>query len=212
MILLVKKTHNWANLPPLSEIDLADRAKDWQDALEPEIPLDYLLPSVQRARQKHDSSFPINLYEISTAYREIMTEENAEKHRQEESNRRQFPVLYCKRREFHLNSDGDVRMFNLFTETDEIMPCRECRPSDFGAWRAKQSALYGEFQPLTKLQSQFVPPYEINLCDPVEIVRKTNNLLAGEMIGKIGTPEYDHLHGYWLQMLRVLKYIIERNE
>ncbi len=59
VMLLIKKTNNWANLPPLSEVDLGERAKDWQDELEIEVPLDRLPDALARARHNHATLFPI---------------------------------------------------------------------------------------------------------------------------------------------------------
>lgn len=147
VIVLVKKTHNWANLPPLSETDLAERAKDWQDELEKEIPLNRLADALSQARKNHTSSFPINLYEISTAYRALVNAELEDRKAIKAKN----PILFCEDRRYHLNNIGDVIIFSLFTTTDERVPCRKCRFEDYENWRKSQVALYGEVQPLTKL-------------------------------------------------------------
>jgi hypothetical protein len=144
---LVKKTNNWANLPPLSELDLADRAMDWQDELELEIPRERLPDAVRRARKNHKSSFALNLYEILNAWEEITGEETAERQKQIERERFKNPTLACLNEKYHINGKGEV-LSDLFNAgNDEVSPCPVCREEDYKNWRKTQIALYGEHLP-----------------------------------------------------------------
>jgi hypothetical protein len=144
---LVKKTNNWANLPPLSELDLADRAMDWQDELELEIPRERLPDAVRRARKNHKSSFALNLYEILTAWEEITAEEIADRQKQLQRERFENPTLACSNEKYHVNKQGDVFSDLFNTGTDEVSPCPVCREDEYKKWRKTQIALYGEHLP-----------------------------------------------------------------
>lgn len=138
MLLIVKKTNNWANLPPLSEVDLAERARDWQDALETEIPLSRLTDAVERARKNHTSAFPINLYEISMAFQELEAEVTARAFERHASDRVIRRVENCPLVKKHLDEFGRILVVNPFNFSEEItLPCRECRPRAFREQRQK---------------------------------------------------------------------------
>ena len=80
-MILVKKTLSLANQPPLAERDLAERAKDWQDALEENVPVERLPDAFTRALKNHNSTFPINAFGILAAWNELDAEEREEKSR-----------------------------------------------------------------------------------------------------------------------------------
>lgn len=206
---LVKKLNNWANMPPLSEIDLAERAKDWQDALEVEIPRHRLPDVLRRADRNHTSTFPINKYEMSSAWREIDAEERADQLRKHAAAKQENPVTFCDDAESHVSAFGDVYIYSLFTNTDEVVPCRSCRFDDYENWRKSQVALYGEIEPLTKLQTANAKPEYINLKDPLEIINRAVKEVNNKMISALGRDEmeYENARKVWLLLMGSRRYI-----
>jgi hypothetical protein len=138
MMKVVQKTNNWANLPPLSEEDLGQRAMDWQDELEQEIPLERIPDVLRRARRNHKGTYAINLYEMSHAWDEIRAEETVEKAKNVEQAKTENPVLFCANRKEHINDWGEVKIVNFFDTSEEIIvPCKTCRQKAYDAWRER---------------------------------------------------------------------------
>lgn len=76
---LVRRTLSLSNQPNLTEKELAQRAMDWQDALEPEVPLNRLQDAYRAAVRGHTSSFPVNAFEVLAAWRELSSVELADR-------------------------------------------------------------------------------------------------------------------------------------
>lgn len=74
-MLLIKKTYSRANQPPLGEYDLAEKAVDWTNSLIKIIPENRLWEAFDAADLNHPGSFPINYYELKTAYEQILEQE-----------------------------------------------------------------------------------------------------------------------------------------
>lgn len=209
---LVKKLNNWANLPPLSELDLASRAKDWQDALEVEVPRLRIWDVLARADRDHISTFPINKYEMSSAWRAIADEDRELKAKIRAALKFTNPVEVCEDANTHINLSGEVVIYSLFTDTDESVPCQRCRFDDYEKWRKSQASLYGEIQPLTKLQKFTENRIYANLKNPVEILNRAVNEVSAAMVKVVGTSEYNHLHGFWLTLVHALGYVRAHEE
>lgn len=68
---LVRRTLSLSNQPSLTEQELAQRAMDWQDALEAEVPIDRLQDAFAAALRGHSGSFPVNAFEVLMAWRDV---------------------------------------------------------------------------------------------------------------------------------------------
>ena len=66
---LVRRTLSLSNQPNLTEKELGQRAMDWQDALEPEVPLNRLMDAFNTALRSHTGTFPVNAFEVLEAWR-----------------------------------------------------------------------------------------------------------------------------------------------
>ena len=155
---LVQKTNNWATLAPLSEDDLGQRAMDWCDELEPEIPLERLPDVIKRARKNHKGVYAINLYEFTDAWEQIKREDSVIEREKAEREKVASPVLSCKFKSEHVNDRGEVSIVNFFdTSREIIVPCKECRKKAYDAWRERFIAQNSDKSPAT---------------DPVKIIRK----------------------------------------
>lgn len=126
---VVKKTISLSNQPPLSETDLGQRAKDWQDEIEEIIPLDKVYQSFRRALALHTSSFPVNAFELIAAYKIVAEEDRVKAAEAEAENRLTNPVLFCKQKSQHVTEHGEVEIIDPFDHSQIIlMPCSDCRP------------------------------------------------------------------------------------
>lgn len=155
-MLLVKKTVSLSNQPPLAERDLAARATDWMEALEPVVPVDRLPDAFRRALVNHATTFPINAFEIQQAFVELDGEEKTERQRIENELKKQpeNKVANCPKKAWHISGDGRVMVVNPFNFNEEIeLPCRDCRPEAFYEQRAKFIAEHGEIKPLEILNN-----------------------------------------------------------
>jgi len=191
---ILEKTIARANQPPLEPEEFVLRMTTWtEDFLAEGIPRNRLADCYDAAREAHASIFPINSYEITQAWKQIVEKEREAKLKLEARRREEFPVEYCADRNDHISPTGEVKIFSLFTKTDEIVPCRKCRFEDYEKWRKKQVALYGEHQPLTVLQQTNNTPARIIEPDltPAEVAELSSefNALVRELVEDAATAE-----------------------
>lgn len=66
---IVRLTISLLSQPSLTEKELGRRAMDWQDVFEGEIPADRLHEAYKAALKVHESSFPVNAFEVLAAWR-----------------------------------------------------------------------------------------------------------------------------------------------
>lgn len=119
---LVDKTIRLANQPPLDTHDSVRRAAEWHDALEPNIPLERLPEVFTKALSTHASTFPINAFEMLSAWNQIRSEYAERMRKQREEN----PVLFCDMKVNHINEHGDVEIA-LGGVKEVVVPCQFCR-------------------------------------------------------------------------------------
>lgn len=140
---LVNKTIRLANQPPLATDDAIERAKDWMDALEPIVPLDRLPAVYARAVADHETTFPVNFFDLKVAWDKISAEEKKKQTEDLQKTIRENAVAFCVRRDFHANADGEVEYDDPFDTTKQVlMPCVTCRPQAFEAARARRAAAH----------------------------------------------------------------------
>lgn len=129
-MLLIKKTISLSNQPPLSEADLGERALDWLSELEAIVPVEQLQPSLSRAFKNHTSNFPINVFGILEAYKQIEAEESAEKERADTEERTLNRVAFCTEKHNHKSSDEAIQQYFVGGHW-EWLPCVHCRPDAY---------------------------------------------------------------------------------
>lgn len=123
---LVDKTIRLANQPPLDTHDSLARAREWHDALAPNIPLERLPEVFARALADHTSSFPVNAFEMLSAWNAIRNERAQERERERLEN----PVKFCDMKHNHVNEHGDVEIA-LGGIKEVYVPCQFCRRSAY---------------------------------------------------------------------------------
>ena len=122
------------------------RAEVWARVLFGVIPENRLQDAFDRAFQLHDSSFPVNAYEIKLAWEKIKTEEREAKIKTQ--------IAECPGAKYHTNEGKSslVRLMNPHTQLDEFYPCPKCRMEDFEKKKKTDIALYGEIKPMIILE------------------------------------------------------------
>lgn len=109
------------------------RANVWTDLLSDTIPENRLQDAFRAAFRKHDSTFPVNAYELQAAWKEIDVEEKKQRYQALEKDQRENPVKYCDAAWNHLNPEGDVEIYMGVPPNgrEVIVPCNRCRPGAF---------------------------------------------------------------------------------
>ncbi len=171
----------------------------WRDVLFNTVPMIRLDDSFRRAIKNNRNSFAPNAFDLLNAFREIQTEEIKIK--------TEALGEVCPDEKAHLNKQREVVIYSLFTDTDELVPCKTCRIADYEKWRKNQASLYGEMQPLTKLQKLTENRIYANLKDPAEILNRAINEVTAKMVKVAGTAEYDDLRGFWLTLINARAYV-----
>lgn len=129
---LVRRTQSLSNLPALTEHELGQRAMDWQDAFEGIIPIDRLGDAFKRALETHESSFPVNGFEVLAAWKRIQESERREAQMArwiEEQEHADDPAR-CPNAENHKDDDRNVELQLRFDDAPVLIPCLECRPHE----------------------------------------------------------------------------------
>lgn len=130
---LVRRTQSLSNLPALTEHELGQRAMDWQDAFEGIIPIDRLGDAFKRALETHESSFPVNGFEVLAAWKRIQESERREAQMArwiEEQEHADDPAR-CPNAENHKDDDRNVEFHFRFDDEPTLLPCTECRPHEY---------------------------------------------------------------------------------
>jgi hypothetical protein len=84
---MIRRTIDLANQPPLDGDVIKDRALAWCDALFPTVPEGYLEQSLDRAIDKHQTTFPVSVHEILLAWKGLWAEIMSARERQEYEDR-----------------------------------------------------------------------------------------------------------------------------
>ena len=124
------------------------RAEAWARVLFGVIPENRLPDAFDRAFQLHDSSFPVNAYEIKLAWEKIKSEEYEAKIKNQ--------IVECPGAKYHRGESTVngfyVVLMNPHTQKDELYPCPKCRMEDFENKKKTDIALYGEIKPMIILE------------------------------------------------------------
>lgn len=107
--------------------EVLEKAKIWTDELIGIVPLSRLPECFSVAKQRHDSSFAINCYEVLAAWRLIQDMQEAS----EQRNAVDIPKTNCD-----LEHDPDYLADELVwlgtpTKGYKLLPCPNCRPDSF---------------------------------------------------------------------------------
>lgn len=77
MMRIVRRTLELANLPPLSDEMLEERAKVWAETLFEVVPEKRLGDAFKKAVADHNTTFAVSAYDMKIAFQKISTDENA---------------------------------------------------------------------------------------------------------------------------------------
>lgn len=119
----------------LTEPELLVRARDWSEALYGIVPMEALNASMKRAFETHNSTFPLNAYDIKIAYTYLKT------HSMELDEARPLTtderVERCPNKANHLpDRFGEIEYY-VPGKIDAIVPCGACRVEEFHAEKAR---------------------------------------------------------------------------
>lgn len=81
---IVRRTLELSNQPPLSDESLKERACVWAETLFDVVPETRLVDAMDQAVKDHESSFPINAYDLKLAYDKFAAVERAAQMRERE--------------------------------------------------------------------------------------------------------------------------------
>lgn len=116
------------------------RAKVWSDLLFEIVPENRLNDAFRRAFRDHDSSFPVNAYEIKAAWEAIEREEATSAAEAEKKHVSENAIEYCPNKRNHvLDADtGEDHGMVEYADPDDrskgvLRPCFDCRKSAFEA-------------------------------------------------------------------------------
>lgn len=130
MVKIISKAISLANAPMLTEPELLVRARDWSEALHGIVPMEALNASVSRAFQNHKSTFPLNAYDLKTAYTELKAEQLLSLEMKPISTDER--VDRCTNKDNHLpDRFGEIEIYLPDKDTEAIVPCGICRKEDF---------------------------------------------------------------------------------
>lgn len=119
------------------------RANVWTDLLRDVVPEDRLQDAFRVAFQTHDSTFPINAYEVKLAWEALDRSEREEKARAYDIARRENPVKYCLSAYKHINGDGDVEIvLGGPNGKTVVIPCPDCRTAASHTRLSEEKAKY----------------------------------------------------------------------
>lgn len=76
---MILKTISLANMPALTEEELAKRTADWMGVLNGSVPENWLERSCQNAIYEHKGSFPVTCYEVLDGYKRLTSAPPAQK-------------------------------------------------------------------------------------------------------------------------------------
>ena len=105
------------------------RAKVWTELLFEIIPTLRLRDAFERAFSEHESTFPVNAYDIKAAWERIKADERAARDEEIAADKALNPIKYCTEPDRHVDENGntDVLLGGL-GGTEVVVPCPICRP------------------------------------------------------------------------------------
>lgn len=115
-------------------------AKTWSRILFEIIPEERLMDTFEFAFQNHQTSFPVNAYDMKTAWNELQEIERAQIIENAQQSREQNPSEFCPRRHEHLPGfiEARVKIVNFYNTAEEIeVPCKDCREKAYFDWRTR---------------------------------------------------------------------------
>lgn len=93
------------------------------------IPAHRLRDSFDRAFLDHNSSFPVNAYDLKASWAKIQAEEATLREEEIAADKAANPIKYCTEPDRHVDADGNVDvLLGGLGGTEVIVPCPICRP------------------------------------------------------------------------------------
>lgn len=136
MVRIISKAISLANAPMLTGSELLVRARDWSEALWGIVPAEALSQSVSRAFENHQSSFPLNAYEVKLAYTELQSQAAIVAESRTLSTDEM--VEKCTNKDNHV--EGHFGMIELYLPDGNIaalVPCGRCRAEEYKGARER---------------------------------------------------------------------------
>ncbi|HEX8637913.1 MAG TPA: hypothetical protein VF692_07625 [Pyrinomonadaceae bacterium] len=210
MQLVIRPLYSLTNRARIQS-EMEEDSKIWRDALIAIVPIKMLKTCFERARDNTKSSFAPNYFDVKNEWLALESEIKNAEQKKLQTELDNDPVLRCSNKNLHQNDKGDVwRSFSL-DQPDELVPCETCRFDDFLKWKRTQIALYGEHQPLTRLERYNSRPSYQNLKDPAEILNRAKDEINRQMVAAIGKPAYDDLFSARKTVFNALKWVWEKD-
>jgi hypothetical protein len=136
MARIISKAISLANAPMLTEPELLVRARDWSEALHGIVPMEALNAAMSRAFENHNSTFPVNAYDLKIAYGELMLESAMiDETRTLTTDDR---VDRCLNKYRHLpDRFGEIEIYLPAQDKEVVLPCGYCRTEDYNEAKAR---------------------------------------------------------------------------
>lgn len=178
--------------------------------------MDRLQDSLKAAIRAHASTFPINAFELLTAWWEIEKTEDVEAKEFKAEDRQVNAIKYCAQVSGHINSDGEIIVADPFDKSkDLVLPCPYCRPAANREARDRHNGKYGTLSAsdALRLAETFVPPKKPDRLTVPETALEMISILRNE-VGRemLADPNNKAARKAWERLARAGRYLYEQGD
>lgn len=146
------------------------RSETWARVLMPIVPEERLQDTFDRAFADHDSNFPVNAYELKTAWEKIKREEKEIAAEAAAAERVNNPVANCVEKHLHVDESGMVEHIDPLTFSEFILlPCKKCRETAYDLQRQRhiEKNKASAAPPVTVQTSAGLSPFKLSSVTPL---------------------------------------------
>jgi hypothetical protein len=162
--------------------ELNNMVRVWHESLSEIIPLEKLSGAFKRAMATHQSSFPVNAFDILKNFHELEAEEKDAARKESEKPTTENRVKNCIFYKEHKDDALRPELIGGIEGEEVLLPCPVCRPSQYDRRRreeyAKYRAKHGQ-EPVTI--KQFIRNTMIDL-EEKQSTNRFKTMSAGEII------------------------------
>lgn len=175
------------------------------------VPVDRLDDAFRLAFKRHNTPFPINVYDLKNAYDQLCSEEAAARAESRRQDAESNPVKYCPTKHEHVNESGDVVVvIGGPGGKDVTIPCPDCRTKASDVRFAEEIEKFRrENGPAEEVSKQAFSMYlaRKNRKDESDHVGQALTEIGKEIADSRDEVEREKLRNVWLKLLRIAEYI-----
>lgn len=188
------------------------RAKVWSDTLFGVVPANKLRAAFDHAFRTHDSTFPINAYEIKAAWENLSVMEAELRRVRYVKDAAINPVKYCESKHDHLDEDGNVELLLGGPGGKTVtVPCADCRTNAHLQRVAEEKAKYqAEFgKPLRSAEDTVIDMFAARQrkVQDDDIVGAAMRRLGVEIMDERNEYERGKMQVTWQKLVRIAEYV-----